>query len=310
MFSLLSLSALAVALRRARLRQNLRSRRVFLSAAGLAALTLGCVGIEAGDVVQLERCLAYLIMPVGVLWCLGWLATVECLARAEGSRRRAFGATLLFLAGTAAGSAPLGAWAHQQLERPWIAHDPLEEAPFDAVFVHGGGTSVSEDGRLYLTQSGDRSVLAARLYHAGVTPRVVALGAPLPGDAGPPGGDPGEANAALWESLGIPRSAIEVRGRDAWNTSREAREIVREVRARSWRRIGVVSSAWHLARASRHIPDDLRNARGEAVTVVFLAADARGSAPPSGLAAIVPTGAGAAAVQKVAWELLGKALGR
>ena len=310
MFSLLSLSALAVALRRARLRQNLRSRGVLLSAAGLAALTLACLAIEAGDVVQLERCLARLVMPIGALWCLGWVATIECLARAEGSPRRALGATLLFVAGTAAGSAPLGAWAHQQLERPWIEHDPLDEAPFDAVFVHGGGTSMSDDGRLYLTQSGDRGVLAARLYHAGITPRVVALGAALPGGAGSPGGDPGEANAALWASLGIPRSAIEVNGRDAWNTSREAREIVREVQARPWRRIGVVSSAWHLARASRHIPDDLRNARGEAVTVVFLAADARGSAPPSGLAAIVPTGAGAAAVQKAAWEVLGKALGR
>ena len=181
-----------------------------------------------------------------------------------------------------AGSAPLGARAHQQLERPWIAHDPLDEAPFDAVFVHGGGTSTSDDGRLYLTQSGT----AAFWLRVSVTqdhPRVVALGAALPGGAGSPGGDPGQANAALWASL----ASHGARSRSAGATPehpREAREIVRGPGAPvATHRCGLVGGT---ARASRHIPDDLRNARGEAVTVVFLAADARGArrraaSPPS-----------------------------
>ena len=108
----------------------------------------------------LTKLLGMLCMPLGLLWLGLALAAAWALRR----RLRGPGAflVLLFLGLTLAGNLQVGAWLMGRLESEV---PPLSEhsAPFDALFVLGGGSQIDDQGRPLLSTGGDRIVEAARL---------------------------------------------------------------------------------------------------------------------------------------------------
>jgi uncharacterized SAM-binding protein YcdF (DUF218 family) len=179
---------------------------------------------------------------------------------------------------------------------------PFDEAPLEAVIVLGGGTSSTPWGAAQAGESGDRVLLAARLYHRGQTPILVTSGSPIVGYLD--GHDSVEATAEIWRDLGIPEEAI-VRVPGARNTREEARVHAALIRERGWSRVGLVSSAVHFPRAM-----GLFNAEG--VTPVPLPADFRGTHRlrfPE-LYDLIPAAGSLALLERAGWERLGAAVGR
>jgi uncharacterized SAM-binding protein YcdF (DUF218 family) len=138
-------------------------------------------------------------------------------------------------------------WMMNRLERDFREFDPLELEPLDALVVLGGGTTIRSNGTIQLTGSGDRVMLAARLYHLGKAKKLIATGGANP--------DIGQfANAAdttrqLWQDIGVP--ATDIVCIPGQNTHEEIFNARRHLAGTGARRIGLLTSAWHLQRALR-----------------------------------------------------------
>ena len=248
---------------------------------------------------ELQKTLAQLIMPSGLLWLL-LLALTLLLAR-----RRQWLPAALALAGWGlfgiAGNHYVGAALLAGLERTVPAVDLAKVEPFDAVFVLGGGTEIDPAGRPILGTSGDRVFTAARLWHQGKAGCLVASG--VAWDA--PGGlrDGGQETRALWLALGIPDRAMLV-VKEPCRITREEIAAYRKLQdSHHWQRIALVSSAWHLPRALR-----LAAKAGLAVTPV--GSDWRGRPQAFQLQRLVPTGEGLENTRYACWERLGAWVGR
>jgi uncharacterized SAM-binding protein YcdF (DUF218 family) len=189
--------------------------------------------------------------------------------------------------------------ARLEAEVPLV--DPASAGPFDAVCVLGGGTEEDSAGRPELGHSGDRVLLAARLWHAGRTPLLVASGWGRDSRRGPR--DAGVETRALWRSLGIPDSAILAVEEPCWITRDEITAYRKLQERHGWRRLGLVSTASHLPRA-------LALARKAGLVVTPLGSDWRGRPKAFQLQNLVPQGDGFLDVQRACWEFLGRWVGR
>jgi uncharacterized SAM-binding protein YcdF (DUF218 family) len=286
------LTALAAARSPAQRARALAALGVGAGAALLAALTASpSLALDA-------KIVGRLAMPAGLVFLALWATALVHAHRRAPLAAAASGLTLLLY--MAAGNVWLGAALVAPLEAPYVQTDPLNAAPFDAVFVLGGGTSIDPQGRVYLTRAGDRVALGARLYHAGRTPILVASGSSPPGTEHPR--DAATESAEMWVGLGVPSDAI-VKLPAPTNTSEELRAYAALATERGWQRVGLVSSAWHLPRV-------MRNAERVGLDATPLAADRRGIATWAGFETLVPTGAGFDLVHRGVWERLGVAVGR
>ena len=221
---------------------------------GRAALWAGlAVGAAVAAVLlwpgkfYVEKSLTRLAVPTGLVWLAlcgvtGWLL----YRRRWKSAAVAGCAAVLF---TAAGNPALS----DRLART-LQGGPIEARPggdFDVLCVLGGGVSAGPGGEPMVNAHGERAVLAARMYHAGRAPRLVATGSAPPRDLCP---GPGPVTQTLWEGLAVPTEAIRVV--PGTTTSEEltalaaAADDARDTDA-PWRRVGLISSAWHLPRALR-----------------------------------------------------------
>ncbi len=262
------------------------------------ALLLTAAALNPGAY-EMGKLAGTLAMPAGLVWlALGGLAW--SLAEA-GRRRWALAAAACFIAYAAAGNAWLGNALTRLLEAPYRTVDPFLGEPLDAAVVLGGGLDVTEQGQVTLGDAGDRVILALRLQRAGRVHTLVTTGPhfrhPVPHDVTVPA-----ATAALWRELGVPADAI-VAVPGPRNTSEEIAAFARLVRERRWRRVGVVTSAWHLRRA-------MRLARRAGLEPAPLPADVRSQTTPFLPRYLVPQGDGFAWVNRGCWELLGAAVGR
>lgn len=121
----------------------------------------------------------------------------------------------------------------------------------------------------------DRFEKGMFLFQAGKAPRLVFTAGGVPWFRQPESEGDQLRRAAL--RRGVPEDAILVTGEVA-NTADEAREVDRIARQRGWRRIVLVTSAWHLPRAVflfRHTaativpyPADYRTKRREPRTIL------------------------------------------
>ncbi|MCC6875308.1 MAG: YdcF family protein [Sandaracinaceae bacterium] len=246
----------------------------------------------------LTKCLGALAMPLGAIW----LATmiVGSIAFWRGQRRATLAAAVLWLAISIAGNGPLSQALGRSVESPYADASPFEAGTFDAILVLGGGTESRARGGVEVAASGDRVVLAARLYHAGRAPILVTTGSPYPGLSTH---DAARATERIWRELGVPRTAI-LRVDGALTTSDEARLDAELVRARGWRRVGLVTSASHMRRA-------LARFEAEGLTPVPLAAVVRARAPEwQGFYSLIPQAPAAHGIHVAMWELAGRAAGR
>jgi uncharacterized SAM-binding protein YcdF (DUF218 family) len=237
-----------------------------------------------------KKVIALLLMPAGLVW-LGLMAAVGW----PGLSFRARGLAMLLLAVfTLAGNSWSGSFLLGGLEKRYVALPPASE-PFEAVFVLGGGTSARPDGGAQLGPAGDRLIAPARMYLAGKTTHLVASGLSVT-EIGNYRSLAGET-ASLWLELGIPESAI-TRINAPRTTREEIVEFKKLIEARSWRRVGVCSSAWHLRRVETIC-------RSEGLEMVPIPADFLSGSLPWNAMYAVPQARGFQNVQKALWEYLG-----
>lgn len=224
---------------------------------------------------DLEQILTRLAMPSGLVW-LGLAALVVAAWRMRRGKSLAT-ALLLFVIYTLAGNAWVSAAAMYLLERPYRDVDSSLAASYDAVVILGGGAEDGPTGRPQLAPMGDRVMLGARLYHQGQAGALVCTGTGKrlrPGER-----DTSEAAAALLVELGIPRDQIvRIGGR---YTKEEMQQLQRLMDQRQWRRVGLVTSAWHMRRA-------MRLAESEELVLEPLPADYRSKFPSWSPVQLIP----------------------
>ena len=108
----------------------------------------------------------------------------------------------------------------------------------------GGGGSTGPHDR---HQGGDRLVLAAQLYHAGLAKQLICTGKKIAELSGG-GVDPAVVSNDVLTKLGVPEVAIEMFG--GRTTAEEMASLGKRFSSGD-DRVGVVTSAWHLRRAIR-----------------------------------------------------------
>jgi uncharacterized SAM-binding protein YcdF (DUF218 family) len=245
---------------------------------------------------SLQKTLALLVMPAGLLWLLLLLACLLCFR----NRQKPLAAFLLILAllYACAGNVYLGAALMARLES---SIPPHPEGPFDAVCVLGGGSDETPMGGPQLGLGGDRIYMAARLWHAGKARLLVASG--MSRDSLRGVRDGGEETRVLWRELGIPDCAILVVKEPCWNT-RDEIAAYRKLQERfGWSRLSLVSSASHLPRA-------LALARKTGLVMTPLGSDWRGRRKAFQFQDLAPQAEGFMDVQRACWEYLGRWVGR
>jgi uncharacterized SAM-binding protein YcdF (DUF218 family) len=248
---------------------------------------------------SLEKALALLVMPTGLIWMLILAAALFCWRRRQrGPAALCLGIALLY---AVAGNLYVGGALMGSLERTTrpVNVDALQ--PFDAVFVLGGGGDQDEAGGPELSAAGDRIFLAARLWHAGKARMLVASGMAHDGVHGTEDG--GQETRALWRAVGIPDQAILPVAEPCWVTRDEIQAYARLQAKYGWRRMALVSSASHLPRA-------LALAAKAGLEVTPLGADRVGRSRPFQFQHLVPQGGGFLGTQRACWEYLGRWLGR
>jgi uncharacterized SAM-binding protein YcdF (DUF218 family) len=275
-----------------------QARRLAVAGAG-AIVVLGIAAVVGeSNWLIVSKSIGRLLMPLGLLWLVLLAAAVR--AASVGDRRGALRAGAVALAVQVLGNEPLGEALCALLERPY-RDDPFAQGSFDAVVVLGGGAALAPHPGYELGLAGDRIYLGARLWAAGQTRLLVTTGVSTPGLGTEPL-DSTVATTRLWRDLGIPDEVI-VPVTGAAITSQESQGVAALIRERGWRRVGLVTSAWHMRRA-------LGLFRRAGVDVVPLAADHRGDVEWKGFFSVIPVGAGAWLQQKAWWELVGAAVGR
>jgi uncharacterized SAM-binding protein YcdF (DUF218 family) len=272
----------------------------------LPAVALVVMVVAAAGNREIQKVLGILLMPVGLLW-LGLLAWTGAAALGRHFRLAA-GLGLATALLTVSGNCWVGGALIGLLERQVPVSDPDAGAPFEAVFVLGGGTSLSAGEQPALAEAGDRVAVAAALWHRQRTPILVASGLSIP--ALDRSRHLGVETRALWAGLGIPPAAVVVIPADESPaadgpriTREEIVEYQRLCRARGWTRVGLVSSGWHLPRA-------LAACRRIGFAPLPIPAQPNGPLPPFSLYYLIPQAKGVNAVQTACWEFLGLIVNR
>lgn len=206
-----------------------------------------------------------LAMPVGLLW-LAIFATAVAAFR-FGDRRHFVAACLAFLVFGTLFNGRFAGSMMRNLEYPAQRHplDPHFDQYFDAVISLGGYASVNRFGVDEVGTDGMRMLLAAQIWNAGLTNRIICTG------ASPISDDPSVIGRRLLESIGVPGNAIiELGGENTSGEMKCIREFLDEAPA-GWAapldgvtpktsnavddgtgpKIGLITSAFHLPRAMR-----------------------------------------------------------
>jgi len=187
-----------------------------------------------------------LLSPLGVCWLALAALSFVLLRRPT----RLYGAITLLITVllTVFGGTPLSAWLLASLEKRHFGHPLPPAESIQALVVLGGGFSASplEPGGFKPHSAFGRLTGALALLDRGVTTNLVLGGGESPSE-------PGElsADAAIrpWlEKRVDPRIRIWVL-ENSRTTREEAMDLARLAAAQGWRRIVLVTSAWHLPRA-------------------------------------------------------------
>ncbi len=266
-----------------------------------AALVVGCfvaAALVLPSMIYAQKIIGLLLMPIGLIWSALGLSALG--ARAARHNRWAAWFAALFLAFGLGANPWLGRTLLANLEADFAAVDPLQAGPFDAVFVLGGGTSLDGVGNPILGGSGDRVMLGARMWHAERTKHLVASGSSIAGIG--KARDVARETELIWESIGVPDDHVTILSAPR-NTSEEIRAYAKLSQERGYKRVGLVTSAWHMRRA-------VKLAERQDFGVHPLPADFRGGGGFDGVISLVPSGFGARDMHRAAWEYLGAAVGR
>jgi uncharacterized SAM-binding protein YcdF (DUF218 family) len=272
----------------------------------IAAIVLGVVLLVSaasfGRDLAMQKLLSHLIMPSGLFWVGFGMFIVHLWAtKPVGARDRLRVAGLgLFAFYTITGNAWLAGLATAELEDSIPNYPLVEGERFDAVFVLGGGATKYPGRNAQITDQGDRVLLGARLYKLGKTPILVTSGSTIPGieeDV-----DLTRATLEIWRDLGVPEEAIR-RIPLPKNTSQEIAAYKKMIDQEAWKKVGLISSAWHLPRI-------MRLARRAEMNATPIPADHRSGMPPFHPMGLIPQPSSANRLHRAAWEWVGMMVGR
>ena len=239
------------------------------------------------------------MMPLGLIWLAlgGW--TLVLLGR--GRRHEGLVTAAFWVALGLAGNVPLGSALLGWLERPFTGMQPLAAGPFDAIAVLGGGVREGPVGRPEVACAGGRVVLAAEMVHAGRT-RLLVLTGPILHRPDGSRLDDARLERQLLEHLGVSgRCLLALPG--PRTTAEEVSALSVLVQKNGWKRVGLITSAWHMRRA-------LALCARVGLRVQPLPTDFRGGLTHRGMRNVIPQAAGLFAVQHAVWELLGGLMAR
>ncbi len=152
----------------------------------------------------------------------------------------------------------------KSIESEVASWDFKKDEPLDVLVVLGGGTTRDPFGRSQFGSSGDRVGWGAQLYLTGKTKKLVTTGTSLPGVDN--GDGPYQQTTEIWERLKIRGEDIEVL--EGHNTFEEMKSLHSRRDLWEGKRVGLLTSAFHLPRA-------MRLARTAGLDLIPVAADYR-----------------------------------
>jgi len=207
------------------------------------AIIVGAVRMTAGEFMTIKL-VKEIATPIGVAWvALFMTAYALTICRCASGSIIAWIAWLVLTLG---GNDFIAHHAASSLEQSFMKTNPMEMEKFDVVVVLGGGTLHAPNGVSQLTRSGDRIMMAARLYNAKKVERIVCTGTswqPLAQDEL----QVNEQAREILSDLDIPQDKlVGIRGK---NTSAELESFSQWLDENPTKRIGLITSAWHLPRA-------------------------------------------------------------
>jgi uncharacterized SAM-binding protein YcdF (DUF218 family) len=276
-----------------------RLKRGWKLAVFVITAVFGIAWLLAIDPYDLRKLVGACLMPAGVLW-LALLGFAWRLA-STGHPRLSAAAWTLWLGLTLTGNVWVARGLMVWLERDYTHIDPMRLSGFDAVMVLGGGVGLHDHGQICLGEAGDRVMLAARLYHAGKAERLVTSGRFVP-DAPDPVASVPAMTSMMWQDLGVPAERV-VLLEGPTSTSEEIEQLAQLLAERSWQRVGLITSAYHLRRT-------LRLCRRHGISVTPLPANFMSTSFGPTPMNLIPQSDGFRSVQKGFWEILGAAVGR
>lgn len=185
-----------------------------------------------------------LIMPYAVV-TLGLLALLVAVWRDE-RRWLRWVVGSLFLLQFAGGNGIISQYLLLTLEKPFQSQRTFDLEPFDAVVVLGGGTDEARNGFAEAALAGDRVVVAARVFHAGLTDKIICTGDRFE-IISKDKMSPAEEAEEILMGLGVPLEKIQRLG--GVNTVAEMKNLKEIIEP--GQRVGLITSAWHLGRAMR-----------------------------------------------------------
>lgn len=245
----------------------------------IAALALTVVGLTNGRMVA-EKVVTDMAMPCGVVWIA---LTMLCyFTLVMGQRFLFLMSFLTWLLFSLSSNNLVANRLLDTLEDEYVLSRPLlVNEPYDSLVVLGGGSTLAANGELQLGVSGDRIALAARMYHAGRTHRIICTGSRIAPLSTAGRLDAGEETRAILQSLNVPAEAIQsLPGR---NTSEEIAHLAELLAEQPSARIGLLTSAWHLPRAMRlaraanlelePVPADFKTSRQKITVRSFVPSD-------------------------------------
>lgn len=215
--------------------------RFLLAALACGGLVAFCLNPE---LLFWQKVATEMAMPIGLCWftlSVFWMTAWVCR---WGWSTWLLG--LLWIFYTLIGSPFVGDHLIGSLEDQFVEMRPLQMERFDVLVILGGGTGSTKTSRAQLIEAGDRVMVAAQMYHAGLVDKIIATGKPMPSIHGDIP-SPGEQVTELMVSIGVDPAAIERAG--GRTTKEEMQELSKSLPA--GKRIGLVTSAWHLPRALR-----------------------------------------------------------
>ena len=262
-------------------------------------LLLGLCWVLLGSFVTLKLVKA-LVSPIGLVWIVLFMAGYALTLLRQGAVSLI--AWSAWFALSVSGNSYVANWAVRTLETPLAVVDPLEEQEFAAVIVLGGGTKMSLNDNAQVSGSGDRVVLAARMYHAGLTSKILCTGnnwRPLVEgelDLGPQARD-------VLIGLGVPAERIELLGgRNTWEEMESIQQWLEK--SPDAQRVGLISSAWHLPRAQRIAEQKVQQ------TLISLPADFAAVPYVPGPHLLIPSSDCMSVTTQVLHEHLGRFIGQ
>lgn len=227
-------------------RRAVKRSLYFVAIVSVLAMT---VVSSTTDRMPWEKLLTQAVMPCTTVFAVLAMASMYAFCRVG----RFAGWTMVAICCmySVIGNVWVGTWLLRTLETPYVNLRPLDGPRYDVLVVLGGGTNIGAHGVVQLgPSSGDRVMLAARLYHRGLAGKIVCTGTELAGGSARHAIGPGEETRSILFDLGIPLSAIQSgEGRNTFEEIQYLRRILPTFGENA--RVGLLTSAWHLRRAMR-----------------------------------------------------------